>query len=460
VIEDLFAGFNEIWLVVPEGNGKTCLMAGVALYYADHIELGSVVLGASSRDQCGILLGQAGGFVIRSGLRAPSRSSRRGRFLLQLDGHRRIESLRTGGRIQVFAADDRTGDGILPDLAMVDELHRHRDLSLYRTWAGKLDKRGGALVAISTAGEPGCEFEDARRGLLGDETGRGSYMRVASGRSVIHDHSVPGGGDVEDLTVVKAANPLGALTVESLRIKRARPTMTDAHWRRFTCNQTVRGSDAAVSQVEWDIAATDERPERGTPVWVGLDLGWKHDTTAIVPLWVPEPGCCVLLAPTILVPPRDGTSTPPSAVQDALREVHARYPVHTVVMDPAAGGEQLSEWIETELGARVVTHSNGNRAQALAAQRFYEGLRAEPPTLRHTGDDGLAQHVLNARARVLPHGDVVFDRPTSSRWAPSQDQRVIDALSAALAVHSVAVADAAGDEPAQSVYQTRDLLVL
>jgi phage terminase large subunit-like protein len=79
------------------------------------------------------------------------------------DGYRRIKCLRTGGRIQVFAADDRTGDGIIPGgLALVDELHRHRDLKLYRTWRGKLEKRGAQLIAISTAGEPGGEFEETR----------------------------------------------------------------------------------------------------------------------------------------------------------------------------------------------------------------------------------------------------------------------------------------------------------
>jgi hypothetical protein len=43
------------------------------------------------------------------------------------EGYRRIKCLRSGGRIQVFAADDRTGDGVFT-LALLDELHRHRDL--------------------------------------------------------------------------------------------------------------------------------------------------------------------------------------------------------------------------------------------------------------------------------------------------------------------------------------------
>ena len=49
------------------------------------------------------------------------------------------------------------------ELAFIDELHRHRDLSLQRTWVGKIGKvKGAQVVVISTAGEPGGEFELAR----------------------------------------------------------------------------------------------------------------------------------------------------------------------------------------------------------------------------------------------------------------------------------------------------------
>ena len=62
-----------------------------------------------------------------------------------------------------------------------------------------------------------------------------------------------------------------------------------------------------------------------------------------------------------------------------------------------------------------------------------EGLRNG--TVRHTGDDGLRAHVLNAIARRLPGGDYRFDRPSQVRGnARAQDKRVIDALTAAAMV--------------------------
>ncbi|MEA2255567.1 MAG: hypothetical protein QOG35_1612 [Solirubrobacteraceae bacterium] len=451
VAGDFFAGNPEVWLLVPEENGKTTFFAGFALYHGDYTHEAMVGLAAASRDQAGRLLGQAVGFVRRS----PGAKTR----FRPLEGHRLIRCKRTAGLIQVFAAAEGTGDGIIYTLALIDELHRHRDLGLYRVWLGKDGKRAGQLGVISTAGAPGSEFEQVvgqirRAGKA--STARDGHERIvveASG-TVMHRYAVPDDGDVEDLEQVKAANPFSGITIQRLRRKRAKPGMTDPHWRRLTCNQPVRGEGAAINAREWAAAITKDRPKPGTPVYAGLDLGWQWDTTVIAPLWVPSPGRRVLLDPKVVVPPRDGTSTRPSEIQEAFLQIHRATPIHTVVMDKAAGGEQLAEWIEKKLGARVVVHSNGNQAQALAAQRFYEGLRAQPPTLQHTGHPVLTEHVLNARARMSPRGDVVFDRPTTSRSAHQQDQRVIDGLSASSAVHSVAVAEAT-DRPKINVRDYR-----
>ena len=34
-VEDLFGDHREVWLILPEGNGKTTLLGGVALYHGD-----------------------------------------------------------------------------------------------------------------------------------------------------------------------------------------------------------------------------------------------------------------------------------------------------------------------------------------------------------------------------------------------------------------------------------------
>jgi len=436
-LADFFAGAVESWLIVPEGNGKTTLLAGLALYHCEFTDSASVPVAASSREQAEIMYRQAEGFVLRS--------PRLSKVFKPQEGYRRVKCLLNGSRIQVFAADDRTGDGVIPTLCLVDELHRHRDLRLYRVWVGKLAKRQGQIVTISTAGEPGGEFEETRERIrqAGKARREGCFGRYEAGRLVMHEWAVPEGGDVEDMRVVKAANPFSGKTVESLGEAFAASTMTLQHWRRFNCNLPTRGDDAAIQEVEWAGAAVADGIPEGEPVWVGLDVAWKWDTTAIVPLWMRDAEYRLLGDARVLVPPRDGTTLDPGLVERAFLELHARNPIHTVVMDMSQA-EQLASWLESEIGATVVDRGTGNADAVVDYASFMEALRMG--WLRHTGDQGLKRHVLNAVARILPLGDARFARPVESRRAPEQqERRVIDALTAAAMVHAIA----AGQEAAE-----------
>lgn len=446
-VRDLFRGVPECWLVIPEGNGKTTLTAAIALYHCQHRQDGMVPWAASSRDQAEIGYQAAAGFVRRT-------PQIKGLFKC-LEGYRRIRCDQMGSRIQVFAADAGTGDGVIPTLCILDELHRHRNLGLYRTWGGKLDKRHGQIVTISTAGEPGGEFEETReliRQSAADIDRRGSFVRAASERLVLHEWAVPEGSAVDDLAIVAAANPASWQTAQRLAKKLSSPTMTPAHWSRFTCNLPTRSSAAAIMEAEWDAASAApsdpyEAIPAGEPIWAGLDLGWKWDTTALTPLFMPSLDFRLLGDASVLTPPRDGTSLDPALVENAIVRLHERNPLHTVVMDMTMG-EQLADWISSEIGARVVDRSQGNAMMSLDYARFMEALRSD--VLKHTGCPQLRRHALNAVARMLPTGDARFDRPRSTRAAAGQDSRVIDALVAAAMVHSTAVASF---EPA-TVYRT------
>jgi phage terminase large subunit-like protein len=487
--EDVFAGYDpdnvdapktygECWLLVGEGNTKTTGFSGLALYHSEHRYAASVPWAASSRDQAEIGFRQAEGFVLRSPrLRA---------IFKCLGGFRRINNRVNGSRIQVFPADDRTGDGVIPTLAILDELHRHRSMGLYRTWAGKLDKRGAQLLVPSTAGEPGAEFEETRQRIRQEATEVDrhgvTFTRAVKGRTVLHDWAVPEDGDAEDLDLVKAANPFSGITVESLRKKRDSPSWNLPHWRRFVCNLPTRSERAAVQESEWFDAATDEEIPAGVPVWLGLDVAWKWDTTGMVPLWVPmrrqpnihavtdgepaqEPrppqpdpaadfldrlnvneGEYRLFGPaTILEPPRDGRSLNPEAIERALVLIHQRNPLDTVVMDTSQA-QDIAFWIESELGARVVERPQSPKFFADDYERFMEALRNG--WLHHSGDVGLTRHVLNAVTHIMPYGDARFDRPSQTRRGGDQDRRVIDALTAASMVHAVAAAELGdGREP-------------
>src|SRR3954453_10763587 len=439
IVEDIFSGLDEFWVVIPEGNAKTTLMSGVALYHGDYTPSAEVLMAAASRDQAGLLFNQAAGFVVRS-------PGFRERFRV-FEGYRRVKCLRSGGRLQVFAADDRTGDGVIPTLGLIDEPHRARSLALVRTWRGKLQKRSGQLGMLSTAGEPGTEFEDARDRMLRDAvetTVEGFHTRVVGANYVLNDWTVPKDADIDDMRVVKRANPLRAITVEDLAKKRSSPTMTEAHWRRFACNQAVRGEDTAVSPAEWALLGTDDRVPAGEVVDVGADFGWKHDTTALVPLWVPDPENMLFGVPVILTPPRDGSILSPSLVKQAFRELNDRNPIRRVVIDPDRAAE-IAEWLEDELGVEVVEHLQTNQPMCLVYERWMEAMRNR--RFRHPKDPEFTEHVLNAVAKVMPDGRARFDRPSSSGAQVGQRRRVIDGLIAAGIVLDVAIANDQAPEP-------------
>jgi phage terminase large subunit-like protein len=437
-LEDLFARerdgrptFSELWLVVPEGNGKTTFFTLVALYVIEFTPEAWVPIAASARDQAVDLTYRiASGFVERNELTELYRLH---------PGYRSIVHRASGGAMKIFASDAGSGDGVDPTLALIEELHRLVSMDLYETWSGKLEKSNGQLIVASTAGEPGSAFEDLReriRQAADDMTREGCFVRAAGAGVVLHEYAVPEGGDCEDLELVASANPSARITRETLGRKRAKPSWNPHHWARFTCNLPTRGDDAAITEQEWHEAATAEKVPKDVEWWAGMDFGWRRDTTALVPLaWVSAERRQFAPA-TILVPPRDGSSLKASAVRKAIMDAVDRYGITTFVMDTNRA-EDIASWVSDDLDLLVVDRAQSNGPQSEDYERFMEALRSG--ALRHAGDQGLRAHALNAITKPLDGGKLKFARRSESRVGPAQDRRVIDALVAAAMVHSVAV---------------------
>lgn len=420
-VEDLFAGlstggsptFAEAWSLIPEGNTKTTTLAGVALYHTEHRAFAAVPVAAASREQAEILYRQAEGFVLRSeALYAPVHSAIQAakgkrkttvpRFTC-LEGYRRINH-HAGGRIQVFAADDRTGDGIIPTLGIIDEPHRLRDLSLYRTWAGKIAKRGGQIAAISTSGEPDSDFENTLARIREQATDirrSGSFTRYATERLVLHQWAVPQGADVDDMTVVKAANPFSGITLATLAAKHASPTMTRHHWLRFVCNRPTRDLDVWLGPNGDRVWANLERrisPVRAAPTWVGVDVGLKRDSTAVcivqelpdghlgawVRLWIPT-----------YEEPVDVTD-----VMDYLRELDRTYRLGGVSYD-ARFFDVPAKMLEDDRLPMAEVPQTVERMTPIIADLYDRIGRGE---LHHDGDPKFAAQVLSAVQRQNERG--------------------------------------------------------
>lgn len=444
-LEDLFERdcdgrpvHSELWLVVPEGNGKTTFVALIVLYTLEFKDEAWVPIAASARDQAVDLTYRlCSGFVSRNRLDDVYRLH---------PGYRSIVHRLSMAAAKIFASDAASGDGVDPDLAVIEELHRLDEMDLYETWSGKLDKSDGQLLIVSTAGEPGSAFEELReriRQTATEVTRERCFVRAAGNGVVLHEYAIPEDGDPEDLQLVAEANPLRSKTVESLAKKRAKPTWRLEHWLRFTCNLPTRAAAAAITERQWSRQTATKKIPAGKPVDLGADFGWANDTTALVPLYDLGDGKYQLGEAAILEPPPNGAMTDPETVKRAFMQIHARNPVQRVVMDMSLA-QDIAGWISDELGILVIDRAQGNVNKCRDYAAVMRGLRQR--TLWHSGDPGLTRHALNAHVKVLTDGKERFVRPKESRKVSVEQRRrrVIDALDAAAMVYSEAVGEPVG----------------
>jgi phage terminase large subunit-like protein len=139
---------------------------------------------------------------------------------------------------------------------------------------------------------------------------------------VLHEWSLQPDADLDDIELVKTANPLEAMSVERLRERHDSPSMVPWQWARFACNVWTQGEEAWLPIGVWDQCA---EPGAGIPdgaeVWLGVDLGLKHDTAAIVA--VAEHGDGFFAEAKIITPPTDGTNLDIAEIEKVIRDCAA-----------------------------------------------------------------------------------------------------------------------------------------
>ena len=398
MLTDLFDGVRETLILIPKKNGKSTLLGALALYHLCTTPDAECVIAAASRDQAGIMLRQAQGFIRRS-------SSLQARLKVK---QREIVHTKHGGRIRVLASDVDTADGVIPTLALVDELHRHRSSDLYGVFRDGLGPRDGQMVTISTAGDDSESPLGKLRTLAHSQPGivkDGAYRYVKTPGFAMHEWALDPEDDRDDLQLVKLANPAPWQTPEALQERHDSPSMAAWQWARFACGVWLAGEESAISDKEWRACSSSGTaiPRGAKGVHVGIDLGWKWDTTAIVPVWRPDGvDTFHVHTPVIVVPPHDGTATAEEDIWAPIETLADLWPQITFVLDPNAGGEQLAQRIDRDLSARVVTHSQMATPMALAAQRLSELIATGK--LQHPDDETLNAHVLAAAARPVGEG--------------------------------------------------------
>ena len=393
MLRDYFGGARETLILISKKNGKTTLLAAISLFHLLVTRDAECVIGATSRDQATILYDQAYGFVQRSEGLADRVDCRR--------GFRELRNSRDDGRIRVLAADSDTADGVIPTLALVDELGRAKSAGLYGVFRDGLGPRDGQMLTISVAGDHagsplGVMRSAARKLAVVKTEGRYTYARSENGSYAMHEWALLDSDDVDDMAVVKEANPASWQTLEMLQQRHDSPSMLPWQWKRFACGLWTAEEAWWFDAETWNDAGVDAEIEPGETICIGFDGSRFGDATALVACRIDDG----LLQPLGVWEKPGGAKeweVPGDEVDAALADAMERYRVVRGYFDPPLWQSEIDRWAR-EFGDKAVTQFPTNRTRMQSAtERFRTDVAAGE--VRHAGDERLTRHVLNAQVR-------------------------------------------------------------
>lgn len=403
-------------------------MAALAIYHLLITQNANVYIGAADRIQADEMYRFAAHFAEST----PTIAAR----VKVLRGTREIRSRVDQGFIRVLASDDsKQGgkrQGFNPTLALIDELHAHENDNLYIDMRSGLFKRHGMLVTITTAGwdldgvlgtlrQNFLEAADLERGLVataaGDveksEDGRLLIARRPSGTDAMLEWASAESDDINDMEVVKLANP--ATWVDLASLVDAKESLPPWTFSRYRANRWTLGFESWLPEGSWDAlkeANVGLDPE--LPVVAALDMARYRDCAALVVVQN-RPDEPSVVSAQVWKPGGPDDPVPYEDVKQGIRDLHETYELQSCAFDPKyfdqAGAELESEGISMEL----FPQSNERMCPAAAALR----TAILEKRLAHDGDPILSRHIMAAVAKEV--GDSMFKLTKARKNGPDID---------------------------------------
>ncbi len=278
-------------LTIGRGNGKTALLAGIALAHLDGplaVERSEIIFAASSFQQARIGFNHARAFLEARGENLKDRSRWRLHDNYQVAG---IEFIPNHARLRVLGCDPRRAHGLAPALVIADEpaqwemAKSEKMISALRTGLGKVP--GSRLIAIGTRPASSDHWFAA---LLRDA----EFSQV---------HAAPEGAPAWNRLTWAKANPSMryfpelAKRIEKESKDAKRDPRRAAEFKSLRLNLgTSETLEAFLLEPEtWErLTALGDAPMSG-PWALGLDLGTNAAMSAAAGFW-PETGALRAIA--------------------------------------------------------------------------------------------------------------------------------------------------------------------
>jgi len=472
------SGTNRVRIAIksePRGNGKTGLIAGLALCHLlgpESEPRGEVYSAAIDRQQAGLIFNEMEAII----LAVPEFAARVNaqRF------HKRMEVLDGDGAGSIYealSADARRAHGLAPSFWVYDELAQARDGELLENLRTAMGKRKAALGMVISTQAP---TDDHPLSMLIDDALEGHDDSI-----VLDLRSAPLDADPFAPETIRACNPAAGVFLDLDDIVKEaeqarRVPMFEARFRNLRLNQRIDGNaeNRIVTRPIWEAckAEIDVSDLAGRKCFGGLDLSGKDDLTALVlafPDDEPEPGYDLL---SFFWTPEGRMAARKERERDLFRVWIGKghiAPVPGPVIKYRFMAAQLAD-LQRQFDIQAIGYDRwriddfkGDMAEEgvdLPLEPYGQGFKDISPAieyfvelalsgrLRHDGNPVLTSCVANAITVKDSAGNMKIDKEKSNRAASVR----IDGLQAAL----MALGTAKRFEPEQKPVPQYQMLVL
>lgn len=271
--------FRTVYIEVPRKNGKTTFSAGVGLYMlaADGEQGAEVYSAAAKRDQAKIVFNDAWHM-------ASAEKDLREYYGIEVNAHN-INIVEAASKFEYISSDGGTNEGLNTHFGIQDELHAHKNRSIFdvvKTSMGA--RRQPMLWIITTAGSDlaGICYEQREyvTKILENVTEDESYFGII--------YTTDEGDNWEDEKTWIKANPNYGISVkpdylrdvfaEAREMITSRNTFLTKHLNNWVNADTAwMDMDAWAACYDPDMKIEDFE---GEDCWAGLDLASKKDLTS------------------------------------------------------------------------------------------------------------------------------------------------------------------------------------
>jgi phage terminase large subunit-like protein len=388
--------FRTALIGMPRKNGKSALSsAAFGLYslIAEGIEGGEVYSVAAEKEQARIVFGEAKRMVETSELSELCTLYRDAIFVPS-----------TNSVYRVVSAEAYSKEGLNPSRVIMDELHAHKDRTLFDVFRLAMGNRGklAQLIAITTAGQ--------KTDMTGqDSIAYNQYQygkRVASGEQVDPSFfmawwAASEEADHRDPLVWQTANPGFGDIVSADDFESAVRTTPEPEFRTKRLNQWVSSMNAWLPNGKWEQLNADIELDPDQPVIVGFDGSYNNDCTALTYCTIPKddelPHIGIIRVWEKQPEDSDEWLVSTAEVEDEIIQFCQKYTVKEIACDPY-------RWTRTmealqNLGLPIVEYNSGSPSRMVpACSKMYTAVTEG--NLTHDGSPTLARHLSNTVIKV------------------------------------------------------------